>query len=69
MRPGLSHKEAAAAARLVVETDPQTVARALTDRTALDSLYNLVDRTTRTGQRAAVGAGGAIGGLFGSLVQ
>ena len=69
MRPGLSPKEAAAAARLVVETDPQTVARALTDRTALDSLYNLVDRTTRTGQQAAVGAGGAIGGLFGSLVQ
>lgn len=69
MRPGLSPKEAEAAARLVVETDPQVVARALTDRTALDALYNLVDRTTRTGQRAAIGAGGAVGGLLGSMVQ
>lgn len=69
MRPGLSPQEAAAAARLVVETDPNVVARALTDRTALDALYNLVDRTTRTGQRAAIGAGGAVGGLLGSIAQ
>lgn len=69
MRPGLSPSEAAAAARLVVETDPNVVARALTDRTAMDALYNLVDRTTRTGQRAAVGAGGATGGLLGAIWQ
>lgn len=69
MKPGLTPKQAADAARLVVETDPQIVARALTDRTALDALYNLVDRTTRTGTRAGVTSGGAIGGLLGSIGQ
>lgn len=69
MNPGLSPKDAAAAARLAVETDPNVVARALTDTSAMDALYNLVDRVTRRGTQIGVTVGGAGGGLFGALGQ
>lgn len=69
MQPGLSPKQAAEAAKLMVETDPSVVARALTDTTGVDALYNLANRVMRRGSTIGTYAGGATGGFLGSLVQ
>jgi len=64
MRPDMTPKQAAEAAKLVVETNPNVVARALTDRTGMDALYNLVDQVTRGSATAGTAVGGAQGGLL-----
>lgn len=67
--PQLSPKQAADAARLVVETDPHVVAKALSDRSGIDALYNVVERVTSSAGRVGTSVGGAQGGLLGSLAQ
>lgn len=64
MSPEMTPRQAAEAARLVVETNPNVVARALTDASAMDDLYRVIDQATRTGSRVGMTAGGAQGGLL-----
>jgi len=67
--PQLTPKQAADAARLVVETDPNAVARALTDRTGFDALYNVVEKVTSNAGRVGNYAGGSQGGVLGAAMQ
>lgn len=63
-RPQMAPKEAAAAARLVVESNPHVVAKALTDKGAMNQIYKLVDQFTRGTAKTATRAGGATGGMM-----
>lgn len=67
MSPGMTPAQAAQAARLVVESNPDVVARALSDKGAMNQLYNVVDRVTRGGATMAGDVAGAGGGLLSSF--
>lgn len=65
--PGMTPKQAAEAARLVVESNPDVVARALSDKGAMNQLYKIIEGATRGGTTIAGDAAGATGGLLSSF--
>lgn len=67
--PQLTPAQAAQAAKLVVETDPHIVARALTDTSKMDELYNAATRAAMQIKNSGQNIGAATGGIFGSFAM